>query len=110
LPGDPGPLRRLRYALGFRLPEENLGWVRHDLTDAGWRGRLMARHLALMLPVCAVLALLPAEWGIRLGVAALALLGSTFVVATGAGDIRQARLRQHGLPIPDDPERGRPPH
>jgi hypothetical protein len=25
-------------------------------------------------------------------------------------DIRQARLRQHGLPVPDDPQRGHPPH
>jgi hypothetical protein len=100
----------MRYAAGFRLPQENLSWVRHDLTDAGWRGRLMARHLALMIPICVLLALLPAEWGIRVAVGALALLSSTFVVAINAGDIRQARLRQHGLPVPDDPERGHPPH
>ncbi|WP_256511779.1 DUF5313 family protein [Actinoallomurus soli] len=110
MPGDPGPLRRARYTMGFRLPPENLGWVRHDLTDAGWRGRMMVRHLALMAPVCVVLALLPAEWGIRVAVVALALLSSTFVVAINSADIRQARLRQHGLPVPDDPQRGHPPH
>jgi Family of unknown function (DUF5313) len=70
----------------------------------------MTRHLVLMVPLCVVLGLLPAEWGIRVAVGAFALLSSTFVVAINAGDIRQARLRQHGLPVPDDPERGRPPH
>jgi hypothetical protein len=103
LPGDPGPLRYARYALGFRLPPENLDWVRHDLTDAGWRGRLLARHLAVMIPICVLLGLLPAEWYIRVLVAALALLASTFVVAISAGDLRTARLRQHGLAPPDGP-------
>ncbi|WP_345474040.1 DUF5313 family protein [Actinoallomurus oryzae] len=105
LPGDPGPLRRVRYAAGFRLPEENHSWVRHDLTDAGWRGRMLARHLALMVPVCVLLGLLPASWGIRVAVGLLALLGSTFVVMVNSNDIRRARLRQHGLPVPDGHER-----
>jgi hypothetical protein len=95
-------VRRIRYALGLRLPKENLSWVRHDLTDAGWRGRMMARHLALMIPVSVLLALLPAAWGLRVAVALLALVSSTFVVAINMGDIRRARLRQHGLPVPDD--------
>lgn len=85
------------------MPEENLSWVRHDLTDAGWRGRMMARHLFLMVPVAALLALLPAEWSIRLAVVLLALLSSTFVVAINMSEIRRARLRQHGLPPPGQP-------
>jgi hypothetical protein len=100
LPGDPGPLRWARYALGFRLPAENRDWVRHDLTDAGWRGRVMVRHLALMIPIAALLALLPAEWWIRLMVAALALTASTFTVAIMADDLRRSRLRQHGMDPP----------
>jgi hypothetical protein len=76
--------------------------VRHDLTDAGWRGRQLARHLVLMVPLCVVLALLPAEWGVRLAVAALALVSSTFVVMINASDLRRRRLRQHGLPVPED--------
>jgi hypothetical protein len=87
---------------------ENHGWVRHDLIDAGWRGRMMARHLMLMVPLCVLLGLLPAEWGIRVAVAALALLSSTFVVAIHSTEIRRARLRQHGLPMPDDTRHGRP--
>jgi hypothetical protein len=103
LPGDPGPLRHVRYALGFRLPPENRDWVRHDLTDAGWRGRILARHLTVMIPICVLLGLLPAAWPIRLLVVALALLASTFVVVVSAGDLRTARLRQHGLTPPGDP-------
>jgi hypothetical protein len=95
-------VRRLRYALGFRLPAENLDWVRHDLTDAGWRGRMMARHLVLILPCCVGLGALPAEWWIRVLVPALALTASTFVVIVTATDLRAARLHQHGLPGPDD--------
>jgi Family of unknown function (DUF5313) len=71
---------------------------------------MLARHLTLMVPACVLLGLLPATWGIRIAVIALALLGSTFVVMINSGDIRQARLRQHGLPVPDDAERGHPPH
>jgi Family of unknown function (DUF5313) len=108
--GTPGPIRWIRYAIGFRLPEENRDWVRHDLTDAGWWPRLMGRHLTLVVPVCVLLALLPAAWSIRVSVAALLFLSSTFVVAVASPDLRVSRLRQHGLPIPNDPERGHPSH
>jgi Family of unknown function (DUF5313) len=84
------------------LPAENLDWVRHDLTDAGWRGRMMARHLAIILPCCAALGALPAEWWIRVLVAALALSASSFVVLLTAADLRAARLHQHGLSAPGD--------
>ncbi|KAB2351669.1 DUF5313 family protein [Actinomadura rudentiformis] len=97
LAGDPGAWRRVRYALGFRLPAENRDWVRHDLTDAGWRGRMLFRHLAIMIPVCVGLGLLPAEWWIRVMVGMLALLASMFTVAVSADDLRRSRLRRHGL-------------
>jgi hypothetical protein len=71
---------------------------------------MLARHLSLMVPVCVLLGLLPASWGIRVAVALLALLSSTFVVTVNSNDIRRARLRQHGLPVPDDHERDRPPY
>lgn len=66
---------------------------------------MLARHLALMVPVCVLLGLLPASWGIRVAVGLLALLSSTFVVMVNSNDIRRARLRQHGLPVPDGHER-----
>ena len=40
--------------------------MRHDLTDAGWRGRAFVRALVQVLPVAALLALLPGSWYIHL--------------------------------------------
>lgn len=110
LPGDPGVGRRLLFSIGFRLPRENRDWVRHELTDAGWRGRIVLRHLVIMLPICAVLALLPGPPWLRIMVPALALIGSVGGIAIYAGDLRVQRLRQHDLPVPDDPDLGRPSH
>ncbi len=115
LPGDPGVLRWLRFAAGFRLPAENIEWVRHELTDAGWRARTLWRHLAVIVPVCVVVAvvlltLLPAPTWLAIMMILLILAGSVFTVAAYADDIRASRLRQHGLEVPDDPDLGRPAH
>jgi len=115
LAGDPGVVRWLLFAAGFRLPEENRDWVRHELTDAGWRSRTAVRHLAVIIPVCIVVAvvlstLLPAPAWLSLMMVALILSGSLFTVLAYADDIRAARLRQHGLDVPDDPDLGRPAH
>jgi hypothetical protein len=110
LPGDPSVAARLRFAVGFRLPPPNRDWVRHELTDAGWRGRVVARHLIVMVPVCLLLALLPGPVWLHVMVPLLALAGSLFAVTAYADDIRVARLRQHKLPVPDDPDLGRPAH
>jgi len=115
VPGDPGPIGWLRFALGFRMPERNVHWVRHELTDAGWRWRTVVRHLAVIVPVCVILAvvldsLLPTALWVSVTMAALIMSGSVFTVAFYADDIRAARLRQHGLPVPTDPDLGRPTH
>jgi hypothetical protein len=110
LAGDPSTGSKLLFAVGFRLPDRNREWVRHELCDAGWRGRLTVRHLLLMLPVCAVFALLPGDLWIRVAVPALFLLCSVGIVAMYADDIRVSRLRRHGLEPPDDPDLGRPSH
>jgi hypothetical protein len=115
LPGDPGPIGWLRFAYGFRLPAANVHWVRHELTDAGWRWRTVVRHLAVIIPVCAVLAVLldiflPTPLWVSVMMVALILSGSVLTVAFYADDIRAARLRQHGLPVPTDPDLGRPTH
>ncbi len=98
------------YALGVRLPDRNREWARHELTDAGWRGRLTARHLLVMLPFAAALAALPGPLWIHITVPGLFLISSVGIVAMYADDIRVARLRRHGLPPPDDPDLGRPSH
>lgn len=115
LPGDPGPLGWLRFTWGFRLPAENVHWVRHQLTDPGWRARTVLRHLVVIIPVCIILVvvlgvLLPAPLWVSLTMVALILCGSVFTVTLYADDIRAARLRQHDLPVPSDPDLGHPTH
>ena len=113
--GDPGPLAYMWFAIGFRLPPRNRDWVKHELTDAGWRLRTVVRHLAVIVPICVVLGgiasvFLPAPVWLILATVALILSGSLFTVAAYADDIRVTRLRQHGLEVPDDPDLGRPAH
>jgi hypothetical protein len=115
LAGDPGPLRWLRFSVGFRLPPDYTDWVRHELTDAGWRLRTVIRHLTIIVPLCAVitvvlLILLPAPVWLAAMMIGLILIGSTFTVAAYADDIRASRMRQHGLEPPNDPHLGRPAH
>lgn len=110
LAGDPGLGRQALFAFGARLPDRNREWVRHELTDAGWRGRLTLRHIVVVLPVCAILALLPGPAWIRVAVPALFLICSVGIVALYADDIRVSRLRRHGLEAPDDPDLNRPSH
>ena len=115
MPGDPGVLGWMAFAAGFRLPPRSVHWVRHELTDPGWRWRTVLRHLVVIVPVCAILvavlaAFLPAPVWISVMMVALILSGSVLGVAAYADDIRAARLRQHGLPVPNDPDLGRPTH
>ncbi|MGO8959840.1 MAG: DUF5313 family protein [Streptosporangiaceae bacterium] len=115
LPGDPSAAAWLRFAAGFRLPPDNVDWVRHELTDAGWRSRTVLRHLAVIIPICAIVAALlltlsPAPAWFAVMMVLLILCGSIFTVAAYADDIRASRLRQHGLDVPDDPDLGHPTH
>jgi hypothetical protein len=110
LSGDPGLGRQALFAYGAKMPARSTEWVRHELTDAGWRGRLIIRHLIAMLPICIVLALLPGAIWIRIAVPGLFLICSVGIVAMYADDIRVSRLRRHGLEPPDDPDLNRPSH
>jgi predicted permease len=110
LPGDPSIGRKVLFALGLQLPDRNREWVRHELTDAGWRGRLTVRHLLVMLPIAAALAAFPGPLFIHIMVPALFLICSVGIVAMYADDIRVARLRRYGITPPDDPDLGRPSH
>jgi hypothetical protein len=110
LPGNPGVTGWLLFAVGFRLPPANRDWVRHELTDAGWRLRTVRRLMVVMIPVCVALAFLPGPAWLRAAVPAFALIASVGTVAISADDVRAARLKQHGLPVPDDPDLGHPTH
>ena len=109
LAGDPGPVRWFVFAVGFRLPAENRDWVRHELTDSGWRLRTVRRHLAVIIPICVIIGfalsvLLPSSGWLALGMVALILSGSIFTVAAGADELRASRLRQHGIDVPGERE------
>jgi Family of unknown function (DUF5313) len=110
LPGDPSIWGWLLFAIGFRLPPANREWVRHELIDAGWRGRTVRRLLVIMVPIAVALAFLPGPIWLRITVPLFALVASVGTVAISAGDIRAARLHQHDLPVPNDPDTGRPAH
>jgi hypothetical protein len=110
IPGDPGLGGQVLFSLGGRLPERNREWVRHELTDVGWRGRLIGRHLIVTVPICVAFALLPGPLWIRIMVAGFFLLCTVGVVALYASDIRVSRLRRHGIEPPDDPDLGHPSH
>ena len=115
MPGDPGPFRWLWFAAGFRLPPAYTEWVRHELTDAGWRARTVRRNLALVTPITAIViailfSLVPAPLWLAAMMAALIGAGSIFTSAAYADDLRVSRLRQHGIEPPDDPDLGRPAH
>lgn len=93
----PGPWRRLCYGLGRRLPPEYRDWVRHDLTDAGWRGRMIGRHVLTLTPICLAATPLPGEWWIRAMTGAMVFLGGVFTVAISADELRRSRLSRHGI-------------
>lgn len=93
----PNPLQWLRYTLGGRLPEPLHDWVRHDLTDADWRLRALVRSFAQVVVPCAVLLALPGPWWARVLAVVLVLFGSVGGSAMFAVELRDRRLRQHGL-------------
>jgi hypothetical protein len=108
LDGDPSPGRWLRYAIGLRLPPENREWVRHDLTDAGWRVRGLGRQLVFLIPIAAAFMALPGPPTDRILLALLILFGGLFVGLAYGDSLRASRLRQHGLEVPTDRDLGRP--
>lgn len=108
IPGDPGVAGKLAYTLGFRLPERNLEWVRHDLTDADWRWRIALRHMLVLLPISLLFALLPGQVWIRVGAPLFVWLSGMFIVVAYADPIRERRMRQHGLEPPPPRQPWRP--
>jgi Family of unknown function (DUF5313) len=108
IPGDPGPWRWLLFAIGLRLPPRNREWVRHELTDAGWRTRAAARQLVLVVPVAAAFGALPGPWSVKVPLVVLVLAGGLLISLMYADSIRASRLRQHNLAVPEDRDLGRP--
>ena len=106
--GDPSLGQLVRYVFGLRLPDAQREWVFHDLNDAGWRWRALWRSLAQAAIPSLVFVLLPGPAALGLLAAALLLVTVAFLAAAYAEDLRDRRLRQHGLPVPwrQPPPRG----
>src|SRR3954453_18558100 len=100
----PGVLRWLVYALGGRLPERYSDWVFADLTGPDWRLREAGRILLFAgLPVTFLLRL-PGPSGIGLGAASFVAIGPLFVGLAYGDELRDRRLRQHGMMPPQGPD------
>ncbi len=94
----------LRYALGGRLPEPLRDWVRHDLTDADWRWRQLARVLVQAAVPVVVILVLPIPFPLRVGMVVLLLIGALSVGLAYADELRDRRFHQHGLTPPWRPD------
>ena len=100
----PGIWRWLLYAFGGTLPEQYHDWVFADLTGPDWRWREAGRiMLFAVVPVTALL-LLPGPLGIRIGAASIVVLGPLFVGLAYGDELRDRRLRQHGMLPPQGPD------
>jgi hypothetical protein len=86
------------------MPTEYRLWVEHDLTAKGWRNRQALRLVLQTLPFAVVFLLLPGRISVRAGIAAFLLLVSVVMGYATAGNFRNRRLVQHGLPVPTEPE------
>lgn len=98
----PSRAQRVAYAFGARLPHHTR-WVVHDLTSFGWRWRAFRRLLLQVVPPSLLLALLPGPAYLHVLMPLFVIISALFVGAAYADDIRDRRLRQHGVTPP-------PPH
>ena len=96
--------RWLLYAFGGTLPERYHDWVFHDLTGPDWRlrgaGRIM---LFAIVPIIGLL-LLPGPLEIRIYCALFVVIGPLFVGLAYGDELRDRRLRQHGMKPPQGPD------
>jgi hypothetical protein len=100
----PSVLLWLRYAFGGRLPSRYHDWVWHDLTSQDWRLRVAGRILFFSFIPIIVMLLLPGPLEIRIYAAAFIFIGPLFVGFAYGDELRDARLRQHGLLPPQGPD------
>jgi hypothetical protein len=103
--GERPPLRQwLKYALGGKLPDRYDEWVFADLTGRDWRLRVAGRiGLFAIVPVIGAL-FLPGPVEIRVYCALIILIGPVFVGLAYGDELRNYRLRQHGLLPPNGPD------
>jgi hypothetical protein len=100
----PGVLRWLRYAFGGTLPERYHDWVFTDLTGPDWRLREAGRIMLFAVVPITGLLLLPGPLEIRIYAALFVVLGPLFVGLAYGDELRDRRLRQHGMMPPQGPD------
>jgi hypothetical protein len=99
------PLRLwLKYAFGGRLPDRYDDWVFADLTGPDWRIRVAGRIMLFALIPILLLLFLPGAIEIRIYTALFVLIGPLFVGLAYGDELRDRRLRQHGLLPPQGPD------
>jgi hypothetical protein len=104
VPDRPSLAHWLRYAFGGRLPERYDEWVLRDLTGPDWRIREAGRIMMFAVIPIAGMLMLPGPLEIRIYAALFLLIGPAFVGFAYGDELRDRRLRQHGLLPPFGPD------
>jgi len=94
----------LRYAFGGVLPQRYADWVWDDLTGPDWRLREAGRILLFaVIPVVGIM-FLPGRLDLRIFMALIVIIGPGFIGLAYGDELRDRRLRQHGLKRPMGPD------
>ncbi|WP_225730406.1 MULTISPECIES: DUF5313 family protein [unclassified Nocardia] len=89
--------QRIAYDLGRELPAELHEWVIHDLVGHGAMERYLVRFLVPIIPLLALVLLLPGPLPLKVGMFVMMLVPLiVFTVALGYV-WRRWRMVQHGL-------------
>lgn len=92
--------QRLGYILGKTQPQDLHPWVVNDVTGPGATRRYATRCLIPLVPILAVLMVIPGPWIIRIGMVLLLFLPFVYFLFALKSIYLRHRLVSHGL----DPE------
>ena len=94
----PNPVQWLKYAVGGRLPDRFSAWVLHDVTCRTWVLRHAARATVVIAPLVAGCLLVPGPLGIRLAMAAMAVIIGYYFSFSYLEESCELRAARHGHP------------
>lgn len=96
----PAAHRWIWYALGGGLPARHRGWVLRDTTTHNWWLRHVARSmLQLSIPIALVMVLLPADWGLKAGIAVGGVMLALIYSIAYMTETTEHRVRKAGYPV-----------
>ncbi|KAA0021139.1 DUF5313 family protein [Antrihabitans cavernicola] len=93
----PSITQRIRYDLGFELPESHHDWVRNDLVGPGSMERYLIRFLLPVLPFFGLVFLLGGDVWLEIAMIAIMLVPLIVFTISLTYVFRRSRLIQHGL-------------